>query len=264
MSTVAARPAPSIKALLIFLLATAAVSLAQSPFDGTWTLDPPVPQKPIEYSLANGMFHCSGCIANVDVKADGIDHKIDENDYWDTLNVRALDSRAVEIIAKKTGNTMYMELASVSPDGSTLTQVIKDSTGSDTVTSETLAHRLAKGPPDAHAISGSWRAYQTNRSGNGSLITYKCTKQAFSAEAPLGEKYTAKFDGQFYPVENDPGHTLIAAKLLNPNTVELTHKRKDKIVSIARMTVAPDSKSIHVVFENKDAGTTMNFDFHKK
>jgi hypothetical protein len=57
---------------------------------------------------------------------------------------------------------------------------------------------------------------------------------------------------------------MIAAKLLNPNTVELTHKRKDKIVSVARMTVAPDGKSIHVVFENKDAGTTTNFDFHKK
>jgi len=264
MSSVAARRGFTVKALLFFLLAAAPIVSAQSPFDGTWTLDPPVPQKPIEYSLANGMFHCSGCIANVEVKADGVDHKVDENDYWDTLNVRALDARGVEIVAKKAGNTMYMELASVSPDGSTLTQVIKDSTESDTVTIETLAHRLAKSPPDAHAISGSWRAYQTNRSGNGSLITYKCTNQAFSAETPLGEKYTAKFDGQFYPVEDDPGHTLVAARLLNPNTVELTHKRKDKIVSVARMTVAPDGKSIRVVFENKDAGTTMNFDFHKK
>ena len=252
------------KALLISLLIMAPIALAQSPFDGTWALDPPVPQKPIEYSLVRGMFHCTGCIANVEVKADGVDHQIAETDYWDTLNVQSLDAQTVETIAKKAGKTMYMEFASVSADGSTLTQLIKDTTGSDTVTIETLAHRVEQGPPDAHAISGSWRAYQTKRSDNGSLITYKCTKEAFSGETPLGEKYSAKFDGRFYPVEDDPGHTLIAARLLNPNTVELIHKRKDKIVSIAHMTVAPDGKSIHVVFENKDAGTTTNFDFHKK
>jgi len=264
MSSVPVPRSSRIKALLIFLLVSPLAAMAQSPFDGTWVLDPPVPQKPIEYSLAGGMFHCSGCIANVEVKADGIDHKIGETDYWDTLNVQALDAHAVQIIAKKAGKTMYMEFASVSADGSTLTQVIKDTTEADTVTIETLAHRLEKGPPDAHAISGSWRAYQTNRSSNGSSITYKCTKDGFSGETPLGEKYAAKFDGKFYPVEDDPGHTLVAAKLLNPNTVELTHKRNDKIVSVARMTVAADGKTIHVVFENKDAGTATNFDFHRK
>ena len=252
------------KALFILLILTPATLFAQSSFDGTWVLDPPVPQKPIEYSLVNGVFHCSGCIANVEVKADGVDHRVAESDYWDTLNVQSLNARSVEIIAKKAGKTMYMEFATVSPDGATLTQLIKDMTEAETVTVETLAHKLDKGPPDAHAISGSWRAYQTNRSGNGSLITYKCSKEGFSGETPLGEKYAAKFDGKFYPVEDDPGHTLVAAKLLNPNTVELTHKRNDKIVSVARMTVAPDGKSIHVVFENKDAGTTTNFDFHKK
>jgi hypothetical protein len=96
------------------------------------------------------------------------------------------------------------------------------------------------------------------------LITYKCTPQGFSGETPLGEKFDAKFDGNFYPVEDDPGHTLVAAKLLNPNTVELTHKRKDKIVSVARLSVATDSKTLHVIFENKDAGTTTTFDFHRQ
>jgi hypothetical protein len=251
------------KLLLILLLIAPVAVLAQSPFDGTWVLDPPVPQMPIEYSLANGMFHSSEW-ANVEVKADGIDHKVAEKDYWDTLNVQQLDPHAVEIIAKKAGKTMFMEFVSVSADGSSLTQTIKDTTEADTVTIETLAHRLEKGPPDAHAISGSWRAYQTNRSSNGSLITYKCTKEGFSGETPLGEKFSAKFDGKFYPVEDDPGQTVVAARLLNPNTVELTHKRKDKIVSIARLSVAPDGKTLHVVFENKDAGTTTNFDFHRQ
>jgi hypothetical protein len=251
------------KSLLIFVLVAPVAVFAQSPFDGTWVMEPAVPQNLIEYWLAQGVFRSSEW-ANVEVKADGIDHKIAENDYWDTLNVQQLDSHAVEIIAKKAGKTMFMEFVSVSADGSTLTQTIKDTTEADTVTIETLARRVDKGPPQAHAISGSWRAYQSNRSSNGSLITYKCTKEGFSGETPLGEKFAAKFDGKFYPVEDDPGQTWVAAKLVNRNTVELTHKRKDKIVSVARLSVAPDGKTLHVLFENKEAGTTTTFDFHKQ
>jgi hypothetical protein len=250
------------KALLILLLLTTG-AFGQSPFDGTWVLDPAIPQKPIVHTLVHGVFHSSDW-ADVEVTADGLDHKVMEGDYWDTLNVRVVDARTVQIVAKKAGKTMFTELASVSPNGSTLTQQIKDTTEAQTVTIETLAHRIEKAPPDAHLISGSWQAYQVNRSNNGSLITYKCTSQGFSGETPLGEKFDAKFDGKFYPVEDDPGHTLIAAKLLNPSTVELTHKRKDKIVSVARLSVAPNGKTLHVIFENKDAGTTTTFDFHRQ
>ena len=42
---------------------------------------------------------------------------------------------------------------------------------------------------------------------NGSIITYRRTADGFSAETPLGENFDAKFDGNFYLVEDDP-HTL--------------------------------------------------------
>jgi hypothetical protein len=250
------------KILLIVLLAVPA--LAQSPFDGTWVLDPPLPEKPIEFLLAGGTFHCSGCIVNLDVKADGLDHKVPEADYWDTINVQSLDSHALEIIARKAGKTMLTEFDAISPDGDTLTQLVKDTTEADTVTIATTYHRIAKRPVDSHLISGTWRAYLIHRSNNGSSITYKWTPEGFSGETPLGEKFNAKFDGQFYPVEDDPGHTMVAAKLLAPNEVLLTHKRKEKIVSTSHMTADPDGKTIHVVFENKEAGTTTAFDLHRQ
>jgi hypothetical protein len=36
----------------------------------------------------------------------------------------------------------------------------------------------------------------------------------------IGERYTAKFYGNFYSVEDDPGHTMVSAKLLNAQTVD--------------------------------------------
>jgi hypothetical protein len=253
----------SLKAL-IFLLLLSPASFSQSPFDGTWVTIPPLPQEPAVYSLVKGMFRCSACMGNMEVKADGYDHKVAETAYWDTLNVQSVDAHTVEIIAKKAGKTLLTEVDAVSPDGSTLTQVVKDTTEVETVTIETRNRRIEKGPNGSHAISGSWRAYKTYRSRNGSIIKYKCTAGGFSAETPLGERFNAKFDGKDYPVEDDPGLTMVSAKLLSPDTVELTSKRSGEVVAIKRMTVMPGGKSIHVVFKNKEGQTVMTFDMQKE
>jgi hypothetical protein len=142
--------------------------------------------------------------------------------------------------------------------------MVKDTTEAETVTIETQSRRLEGAPVGFHAISGSWKAFKANRSLNGSLIKYTCTKDSFSAETPLGERYTARFDGNFYPVEDDPGHTMVSAKLLDARTVELTSKRNGKIVSISRLSVAPDGNSIHAIFENPESGGKTAFDFEKQ
>jgi hypothetical protein len=102
------------------------------------------------------------------------------------------------------------------------------------------------------------------RSKNGSVIKYKCTADGFSAETPLGEKFDAKFDGKFYPVEDDPGHTMVSLKLINANTVEQTGKRDGKIVSVMRLTVSPDGKSIQGVWESKEGNASNDFDMRKQ
>jgi hypothetical protein len=249
---------------LIVLLLVSPVSFSQSPFDGTWVTTPPLPQEPAVYLLAKGVLRCSGCMAKIEVAADGYDHKVAELAYWDTLNAQMVDAHTVEIIAKKAGKTTFTEVDAISADGSMLTQLVKDTTEAETVTIETRYRRLEKGPDDSHAISGSWRAYKVNRSKNGSTIKYKCTKDGFSAETPLGEKFNAKFDGKDYPVEDDPGRTTVSAKLLSPDTVELISKRNREVVAIKRMSVVPGGMAIRVVFKDKDGTTTMAFDMRKK
>jgi len=254
------------KRLIFFLLLllSPAASFSQSPFDGTWLFTAPVPRKPAIYLLAQGVFRCSGCLANMEIKADGEDHKIAETDYWDTVNVQMVDAHSVVFIAKKAGKTTFAEIDAISPDGTTLTQLVKDTTEAETVTIETRSRRIKKGPAGSHAISGSWRAYKMNRSRNGSISQYKCTADAFSAETPLGERFTAKFDGKDYPVEDDPGGTMVSAKLISPDSVELTSKRNGQIVAIKQMSVAPGGRVIHVVFKNGQGDTVSTFDLKKQ
>lgn len=252
------------KRLILLFLLSPAISFSQSPFDGTWLFTAQLPSQPAVYLLAKGMFRCSGCLPNTEIEADGNDHKVAEATYWDTVNLQIVDAHTLVFIAKKAGKTMFTEVDAVSPDGATLTQLVKDTTEAETVTIETRNRRVAKAPSGAHVVSGSWRAYRTNRSRNGSITRYKCTADGFSAETPLGEKFEAKFDGKDYPVEDDPGHTMVAARLLSPDEVELTSRRDGKVVAIKQMSVVPGGKSIHVVFKNEAGEIITTFDLQKQ
>jgi hypothetical protein len=65
-----------------------------------------------------------------------------------------------------------------------------------------------------------------------------------SAETPLGGRFNAKFGGKDYPSRT----TLV---------VRCSAKLK-------RMSVMPDRKSIHVVFEDKEGNTIMASDMRKE
>jgi len=249
--------------LLALVLLLQSGSASPSVFDGTWIIDSAVtqlPQKPTEFVLAKGMFGQAG----QKIRADGTDQKVPETGYWDTVSVRIVDDRTVRIVSKKAGKTMFTELDTVSADGNTLTQVVTDTTEAQAVTMATVSKRLEKGPDGSHIVSGSWQAYKVDKSKNGSVITYQCTAEGFRAETPLGEKFYAKFDGNFHPVEDDPAHTMVMLKLLNPNTVEQTARRNGKIVGVLRLTVAPDGKTIHTTYENKEDNTTIHSEMRRQ
>lgn len=252
------------KKIILSLFLFSSTAFCQSSFDGTWLFTAQLSPEPAVYLLAKGMFRCSACLPSMEVEADGEDYKISESAYWDTVNLQIVDAHTVIFIAKKAGKTTFTEVDAVSPDESTLTQMVKDTTESATVTIETRSRRIAKAPAGSHAISGSWRAYETHRSRNGSITQYKCTADGFRAETPLGEKFDAKFDGKDYPVVDDPAGTMVSAKLLNPSKVELATKRNGKVVAVKQMSVAPDGKSIHVVYKNEYGETISVFDLQKQ
>src|SRR5258708_19207885 len=192
--------------LVLALLLLGGVSGGQRPCGG-WggnQMGERVPEGPVSYSLTEKTFRCSCALGGIEIKPDGYDHKTPETAYWDTLNVQAVDAHTVLLIAKKGGRTMFTEVDSVSQDGKTLTQMVKDTTEAETVTIETQSHRLEGGRAGSHTTSGIWKAFKAIRSLNGSLIKYTCTEDSFSTETPLGDPYPPKFHGQFSPLKLQP------------------------------------------------------------
>ena len=256
------------KLLLTLVLLASATLFAQSPFDGTWVtkLDTAkFPTKPDKYTLTNNKYECLTCVPKVEVKADGTDQKVTGHPYYDTVAVKVVDASSVEIIDKKDGKVMSTEKSTVSSDGNTLSNKFTDTTGTQPVTGEVTYTRVSAGPAGSHVLSGSWRTSKVNSvSSNGLTVTYHGTGDGLQMKDMNGNSYDAKFDGKDYPIQGDPGHTMVSLKRIGNDTIEETDKRDGKIVGVYRITVSSDGKSIHAEYNDKQHGTTMSFTMEKQ
>jgi hypothetical protein len=256
------------KSLLALVLLASATLFAQTPFDGTWMakLDTAkLPTKPDKYTVNNNKYECLTCVPKVDVKADGTDQKVTGHPYFDTIAVHVVDASSVEIIEKKDGKVMYTDKSTVSSDGKTLSDKFTDTTGTQPVTGEAISTRVSAGPTGSHALSGAWRIEKYNTiSSNGLTVKYQGTADGLKMSDLNGNSYDAKFDGKDYPINGDPGKTMVTLKRIGNDTIEETDKRDGKVVGISRMTVASDGKSIHVDYSDKQHGTTMAYTMEKQ
>ncbi len=256
------------KLLLAAVLMASATLFAQSPFDGTWMtkLDTAkFPTKPDEYSLSSNMYECLTCVPKVAVKADGTDQKVTGHPYYDTIAVHVVNASSVEIIEKKNGQVMFTGTRTVSPDGNTLKEKFTDTTEAKPVTGEVTSTRVSPGAAGSHAIAGAWRTSKVDTvSSNGLTVTYQGATDGLKMSDPNGESYDAKFDGKDYPVEGDPGHTMVSLKRIGADTIEETDKRDGKVVSVSHMTVSKDGKSIHIEYTDKLPGGTTTFSMEKQ
>jgi hypothetical protein len=256
------------KLMFVMTLLASGVLFAQTPFDGTWItkLDTAkFPTKPDKYSLSNNMYECLTCVPKVSVKADGTEQKVTGHPYFDTIAVKVVDASSVEIIQKKDGKVMYTDTATVSSDGNTLDDKFTDTTGTQPVTGEVTSKRVAAGPSGSHALSGSWRTEKVNTvSDNGLTVTYQGTENGLKMSDQNGNSYDAKFDGKDYPINGDPGHTMVSLKRVGNDTIEETDKRGRKVVGVFRITVSADGKSIAAEYNDKEHGTKTSFTMEKK
>ena len=238
---------------------------AQSAFDGTWKVDMnkvEFSKKPDVFLLQNGTYECKTCAPPIKVKADGRHQTVTGDPYRDTVAIKVISDHEIQETDKKNGKTVATSTTTVSADGNTLTSEFSDSSNTNAapVTGKGEATRVAKGPAGSNAISGSWRTAKfENLSDNAITWTYKVSGDELTMTNPTGQSYTAKLNGTEAPYKGDPGTTSVSVKQEGKNNMEETDKRDGKVISVARMTVAADGKSMTIAITDKLHGTTFQF-----
>jgi hypothetical protein len=251
--------------LAVVLLVTASPLLAQTRFDGTWEMKMDTLQfsgPPEDYLFDKGMYHCESCIPKVDVETDGAEHKVTGHPY-DTLAVRILDNRSIKFTMKKDGKTTFECIETVSPDDRTMTEDFTNTMEAETVTGKAGFSRVDTGPPGSHALSGKWTMQTVkNATRAGTLTTYQSTAGGLRI-SDGSQSYEVKFDGKDYPVSGD-AHVTVSLKMIDEYTLEETDKQDGKALTVARMTVSRDGKSMTVESSDKQRGGTMIYTAEKR
>jgi hypothetical protein len=250
------------------LLLAPAAALAASAFDGTWKArmdSVQVSGKPDVYVIASGTYSCETCSPPVEkVPADGAWHKISGHAYYDEIRVRVVDARTVEVSQRQQGKDVATATMQVAADGQSLNGKFTSYQGAQPATAAFREKRVAAGPAGAHALSGSWLQDQMSE-GNDALRTvdYAMTPDSFSMHAN-GQSYTAKFDGQQYPVSGDPGNTKVTLKKIDAHTVEETDYRGGKAVDEIRLAAAADGKTLQLTDKDLAHGQTVSMTLEKQ
>jgi hypothetical protein len=233
------------------------LAMAQSVFDGTWKGDlnsSKFPEKPDEYLLKDGMYSCKTCAPPYTIKADGTDQKVGGHPYFDTMSIKVVDANTIEETDKKGGKVVATSKSWVSTDGKTLMFEFSDSSATNgaPVTGKGSETRVGSMPAGAHAISGSWKMAKMDAlSDNAMMLTYKTTGDTITMTAPTGQGYTAKLDGTEAPYKGDPGTTSVSVKKTGPSSLEETDKRDGKVISVVKITVSADGKTMTFSIDDK-------------
>jgi hypothetical protein len=230
---------------------------AQSDFEGAWKVDltkSGMPDKADVFLLQNGTYQCKTCVPPINVKADGEDHAISGNPYYDAVAVKILDDRSIETTEKKNGRIVATSKMVVSADGNTAAFEFTDSCKNtpEPVVGKRIMTRVAKTkrPPAAsHVISGSWRTSKMESlSDNALAFTFKVEGDSLNMTNPTGQTYTAKLDGTDAPYKGDPGINSVSTLRLGKDTFMETGKRDGKTITTKRFMVTPgDGKTMTVI-----------------
>jgi len=254
------------KQLAFFVFLTSAL-FAQSRFDGTWEMKMDTLQfsgPPEEYLIAHGMYQCLSCVPKVEVKADGTDYKIAGHEaYYDTIEVKIVDAKTVNFAFKKGGKAASTTIETVSADGQKMSEKFSNTMEAENVIGTAGFTRVSAGPPGAHALSGQWRMDTVRNSTTaGTLTSFESFPDGLRISTG-SQSCVAKFDGNDYPIGKS-GHATIALRLVDEYTMEETDKRDGKTMTVARMTVSKDGKSMRVESTDKQRGGKMIYTAEKR
>jgi hypothetical protein len=242
--------------------------MAESPFDGTWKTNiaqAKISPKPNVFYISQGWYHCVSCNPAIDVQANGQDQPLTGQAY-DTISVKEVDSKTIAVTTKKDGKVLTEQTRTVSADGKTLTtkSTVHPINSDQPLITTITAKLVGIAPAGVHATSGQWRVEKVQESENGLLTTYKVNGDELSMSTPVGESYTAKLDGNDYPVKGTPSHDMVSLKKIDAHSIEETDKRKGTVIEVDRITVSPDGKTMTIVATNKLTDRTSTFVANKQ
>jgi hypothetical protein len=256
------------KALYALALVLPGLALAQGGFDGTWVADLAslrLTDQPQVYVLDRTGYYCHSCVPAFHARSDGTDQPLADRSYSDSVAVDVLGPQSARLTYRKAGKVTFVDTATVSADGATLTEKYEDRTGSAPILTTAVSSRAGPGPSGSHAISGSWHGTRyDDASPNAVTMVIHGNANGISIRDLNGAGFDARFGGRQYKAAGDIGHTMVTLRRIDERTIEETDRRRGKVEGVLRLALSTDGQSIESTQESRRDGAITRFTWHRQ
>jgi hypothetical protein len=237
-----------IKFLIPLAVLGPAVSMANSPFAGTWVVQPELTtfqEHPLVLMIEREAYRRSDCVAPLELPANGSDQPVEGQPLFDQMSVRLVDRRRVEVVQKMAGKIAWKGVYTVSKDQRSMALEFDDERASKAVTGVIQYARQGSPLSGAHALSGSWRPEKlTQLSASGLTMTIQEKDPGMAVTWSDGRSAESPLDAKYYPLNGYVSGAQISILHPRPDTLAINREQGVVPVEVARAIVSEDGRTI--------------------
>jgi hypothetical protein len=238
-----------VKVFAVLFLLLPPLSMADSGFAGTWIMQPEATtfgvDHPLELMIERGTYKRSDCAPPFEVAANGSDQPIKEQPLFDTLSVRLVDPRRVDVVQKMAGKVTWKGVYTVSKDQRSMTLQFDDERASTPVTGTILYSRVGNPLSAAHSVSGSWRPEKlTQLSASALTLTIQDQEHGLAMSWSDGRRVESQLDVKYYPLNGYLSGEQVSILHPRPDTLAINREQGATPVEVSRAVISDDGQTI--------------------
>jgi hypothetical protein len=223
--------------------------IAGTPFAGIWVVQPSLTEfggKSLGLSIDAGTYKRTSCMVANEVAADGAEHPLNDDPFFDAMSVHVLDKRTVEVVQKTAGNVTWHGRYIIDRDLRSMVLRYDDRRPATPVSGEIRFEREGDVVPAKHALTGSWSPVKVlNLSPSGLTLDIHDTDGGLILRASDGRSLDIKFS----PSSNEPLQGYLPGAMVHmgrraPNTLQINRSQNGTLVEYALGSVADDGQTM--------------------
>jgi hypothetical protein len=235
----------------VILAVAPVVCVAESPFAGTWTVQPEATEfrgRSLGLLVDKNEYKRTSCTTARQVPTDGKDHPIGGDPLLQTMSVKLVDAHRVEVVQKIADLEVWKGSYVVSKDGKSLTLTYRDQR-SQLPTSATLRYiREGEVVPNAHLLSGIWAPQQiSNLSAAAVSFTLRDTENGLQMSAADGRGFETNFQVKDVPLSGYLAGASVLVLKRSDHTLQINRKQKNVLVNFSVGDISADGRTMSLM-----------------
>jgi hypothetical protein len=256
------------KILLSLLLLLPMISSADSPFAGQWVMKPErttFSMRTTDLLIERNLYRLSSCGDALEAPTDGIEHPVSGWPTFDTLSVRIVDRRKVEITQKLAGKMTWKGVYTVSRDQRLMTLQFEDDRPVNAVIGTLEYARVGEPLSGAHSLSGSWRPQKLTRlSPTGLSMHIEDLEKGLAIRWSDGRSVDTNLDARHYPLNGYLAGATISVLRSRPDTLAINRFQNAAPVEVSRAVLSEDAQTMTYVQVDWQCRTEVIFSYGKE